>query len=765
MMVQGPFLNRSRSLPVVAAWLALSALGPPAAAQSCDDTTLATALSLGLSPVQIHAGDVNGDGRIDLISVENDPNIFDADPNGRIQVALGNGDGTFQLPPLSLPGPPTPAASVIGMWDSDGLVDLAVASGTAVTSFLGNATLGFGPANGPYAVGMTVTSLAGADFNGDGRADALVAGTTADVYVMAGNGDGTFTPPAVATTLGVADVVRVGDLDGDLDPDLALLRRVSSDVLVALNDGTGAFPVTRPLVTFPAAAHDLVVDDFDRDGRLDLAVISKSPNKALYLRLGTGNGFFEATPRQTSLVTNNPEFMVVGNFNGDAYPDLSVTQQGSIDFEILLGAGDGTFVTVLTRALGGGSPTSETTADINGDGLDDFIVAFEGQDWLVINTTGNACVSYATATSSGGPASGQNVLQWLSAIAPGVTGVRIRYNTSATPAGCVPPADAASGASLADLAFAPGRQTYTHGGLTPGTYYCYSVFALGGAGYSPPRSVTARPFDSTGLVKWGFSTGDTAALAPPGNGIGAVHVVANNAVVHALEKGAGGGTWPGGLPEWKPRQLPGPSQGAPRRWACPWAPRRRCCSWGHRTGTSTRSTHRRGSRSGARPPSRRWCRPLRPACSWPWAGATTTSWSAPATLACRTRSTPSASPTGRRRGRSTAGDTGSVPSTARRPWTTPAAMCTSRASPTEPRLPTTTRCGASTSTPARDVGRSRSATSWAARSSARRGPARRAAASTSTPGTAGPRPASSTPSTRTPATRCGRPFRPGPTDR
>src|SRR5512139_2249963 len=109
-MVKAPFLNRSRSFPVVAAWLALSALGPPAAAQSCDDTTMATALSLGLSPVQIHAGDVNGDGRIDLVSVENDPNIFDADPNGRFMVPLRPGDAPFPFPPLSRSALAAPAA-------------------------------------------------------------------------------------------------------------------------------------------------------------------------------------------------------------------------------------------------------------------------------------------------------------------------------------------------------------------------------------------------------------------------------------------------------------------------------------------------------------------------------------------------------------------------------------------------------------------------------------------------------------------------------
>jgi hypothetical protein len=561
-MVKASFLNLRRSLPVVAAWVALSALAsPPADAASCDDPTFATPVSLGLNPVLIHAGDVNGDGKVDVISVE----------DGAIKVAFGVGNGTF-LAPVVTAGPATPTASTIGTWNGDGKVDLAVASGASVTSFLGDATLGFVPANGPYAVGATVKSLASADFDGDGQADALVAGATTDVYVLTGNGNGTFNLPALATALGAADVVRVADLDGDLDPDLALLRRGSNDVLIALNDGTGAFPVTRPPVPFPAATEDLVTEDFDRDGRLDLAVISTSPNKALYARLGAGDAFFEPVPRQTSLATNNPEFMVAGNFNGDAFPDLSITQQGSIDFEILLGAGDGTFVSVFTQSLGGGSPTGETTSDLDGDGLDDFLVAFGGVDEIAINTTGDACVSFVTATSTGGPTSGQNLLQWSGATSP-ADGVRIRYTFSTSPpgaGGCTPPTAAATGVNPPiDLAYVGGRQEVPHGGLTPGTYYCYSVFVLRGSTWSEPRSVVARPFDGTGLVKWSFSTGGTAALAPPGNGIGVVHVAANDAVVYAIEKGAGGGTWPDGLPEWKPRRLPGPSQGRPSTVAVP----------------------------------------------------------------------------------------------------------------------------------------------------------------------------------------------------
>ena len=556
-MTEAAVLKSSGRLVGAVFVLAALAAGRPAlAAASCEDPTFGNPALLVLSPVRLEIGDVNGDGKLDIVSIE----------NGSIKVLFGNGDGTFAAP-VSTPGPASPTASVLGQWNGDTLIDLAVASGvgsgSSITTFLGT-TAGFGLELGSYAAGSTVGSLATADFDRNGTADALVVGSAADVYLLRGNGDGTFQSP-LGTSLGPADVVRVGDFNGDLFPDLALLRRrLVNDVAISLNDGTGAFrPLLSPTNSFPDATQDFVTDDFDRDGRLDLAVISRAPGKALYVRLGNGNGTFGAFT-STTLATNIPELVVVGNFNGDAFPDVSVTEQGSVDFEILLGAGNGTFVSSLTKSLGGGSPTGEAAGDLNGDGLDDIVILFGGGIKVSLNTTGGGCASFVTATSTGGSGatSGQNVLQWMNPPGPGFTGLRIRYNTSATLA-CAPPADATSvGPSSIDLPFAAGRQTYLHTGLTVGTYYCYSLFAQTGASYSPPRSVTARPFLSTGRVKWGFATG-AASLAPPGNGIGAVHVAANDSVVYAIKKGAGGGSWPDGPPAWTPRQLPGPSQGRP----------------------------------------------------------------------------------------------------------------------------------------------------------------------------------------------------------
>jgi hypothetical protein len=104
-------------------------------------------------------------------------------------------------------------------------------------------------------------------------------------------------------------------------------------------------------------------------------------------------------------------------------------------------------------------------------------------------------------------------------------------------------------------------------GVSNDTTYCYSIFVnTAGVSYSAGRYNSGRPFVTSGPVKWAFSIG-TAALAPPGNGVGVVHAVAMDNSVHSMTKGDTGGGWPGG---WTPLMLSGPSQGrptgVPSRW-------------------------------------------------------------------------------------------------------------------------------------------------------------------------------------------------------
>jgi outer membrane protein assembly factor BamB len=537
----------------IAAILCTCSAAVRAQTQTCDDLGFTAATPPTLAPEQVHLGDVNSDGKLDIVSVE----------DGSIKVAFGAGDGTFSGT-ATIPGPAAPSASAVGRFNDDAYLDLAVGTGTSISIFLGSPS-GFTAAGaGPYTVPDGIRTLATADFDHDSHVDALAVGTGTTLYVLGGNGDGSF-DPAVATTIGPSDIVRVGDLNGDLFPDIAVLRFATNDVLVALNDGSGNFGALSPANPFPAATADFILSDADRDGRLDLVVISQSPGKDLYVRLGNGDGTFAGgAPLRSTLATNIPHALVALNLDGNAFPDLTVVEQGDLDFESLLGTGDGTFVSTHVESLGGGSPTGLASGDLDADGLDDAVIVFNGSLHLFLNTTGADCARYVTATATGGttPESGQVVLQWSNPAGSGFTGVRIRFNTAATAAACEPPAGPSGPGGTAitpDPAFVAGVQKYAHTGLAPGTYYCYSVFPQKGAVFSPPRSIVARPFNSAGAAKWAFFVG-ASSLASPGNGIEAIHVVANDGVVYSARKGATGGTWP---TSWTPHSLAGPSQGRP----------------------------------------------------------------------------------------------------------------------------------------------------------------------------------------------------------
>jgi uncharacterized repeat protein (TIGR01451 family) len=143
----------------------------------------------------------------------------------------------------------------------------------------------------------------------------------------------------------------------------------------------------------------MVVGDFNRDGRADLATTNVASN-SISIRLGSGSGTF--TTGSGYGVGSVPLAVTAADFNGDAKLDLAVANSGSHNVSLLLGNGDGTFQPAIAYGAGT-SPYSIAAGDLDNDGKSDLVVANNDSDNVSVllgqgDGTFEAAVHYGAAS-------------------------------------------------------------------------------------------------------------------------------------------------------------------------------------------------------------------------------------------------------------------------------------------------------------------------------------------------------------------------------
>ncbi|MGD1098579.1 MAG: FG-GAP-like repeat-containing protein, partial [Bryobacteraceae bacterium] len=341
----------------------------------------ASRYSTGIDPIAVAIGDFNGDGKADFavanaLSGSND-----------ISVLLGNGDGTFKTA-VSYPADAGPVALAVGDFNGDGKPDLVVVnqSSNDVSVLIGDGNgtfqppVNYGTPTGPSSVTVT-------DVNGDGLED-LVVTTSATVTVLLGHGDGSFVSVGAYPMTGVANAAAVGDFNGDGKVDIAVASSNSMSVL--LGNGDGSF---QPAVNYGSNFNQsVVVADFNGDGNADLAVSSFNGAYFFSVMLGNGDGTFQ--PPINTPLSGIPYSMTTADFNVDGTPDLAVAtfQTGGAggNVNVFIGSGDGTFHTPVSYTAGT-QPYSIAAADFNGDGEVDLAATqLNGGSVYVLLGTANA---------------------------------------------------------------------------------------------------------------------------------------------------------------------------------------------------------------------------------------------------------------------------------------------------------------------------------------------------------------------------------------
>ena len=200
--------------------------------------------------------------------------------------------------------------------------------------------------------------------------------------------------------------VAVGDFNRDGKLDLAVANNSGNNISVLLGNGDGTF---QPAVNYGVGSspESVAVGDFNRDGKLDLAVTNINRNSISVL-LGKGDGTFQAAVDYNA--GSGPNSVAVGDFNRDGKLDLAVANEGTSNVSVLLGNGDGTFQAAVDYPAGPGS-VSVAVGDFNRDGKLDLAVANfgGGNSGNVSVLLGNGDGTFQPAVSyavSSGPSSG-----------------------------------------------------------------------------------------------------------------------------------------------------------------------------------------------------------------------------------------------------------------------------------------------------------------------------------------------------------------------
>jgi hypothetical protein len=346
----------------------------------------------GVPPMVV--ADVNNDGKLDIIEAG--------------AVLLGNGDGTFQPAMNFLIGNPVYTIGVAD-FNRDGKVDLAITAGNAgISILLGNGDGTF-QAAGTYDPGAG--DLVVGDFNSDGNLD-LAVDDNSGISVLLGNGDGTFQTPynVVPGSSGYTGAgLATADLNGD-----AILDLVSGGPggftmeafgAVYLGNGDGTFGSPIPFMV-GYQANEILLGDFNGDGKVDVVIPQGNSGAYISIFLGNGDGTLQAPANFT--VYEGAFNAAVADFDGNGTLDLAVPTSGGATIPVLL-----TTTVVLpvsdfpisfqTEDIGMTSPPMDVTlTNVNSSSLTIDSIAFTGLDpqdfGIQSNTCGTSVAAGATCT-------------------------------------------------------------------------------------------------------------------------------------------------------------------------------------------------------------------------------------------------------------------------------------------------------------------------------------------------------------------------------
>lgn len=333
---------------------------------------------LGSNSRSVTTADFNRDHLLDIAAIDA--------RHHTIKVYQGLGNGSFARENVYTTGSgSTPKSMAVGDVNGDGRMDIIIANEEAddVAVFLAFDYISFTDhsINIP-GLDLSTRYLVTGDFNRDHRLDIAVANTDGHfISIYLGFGNGTFFEHTRLSTRESSKPtsLSVGDLNHDDCLDIVVTNLDTGTIDVFLGHGDGGF---QWLILYRSDNRSspllLALADLNKDNHLDIVVTLDTDNDTgeIWLFWGYGNGSFH---REVVYSVANPaalRWVAIDDLNQDTNPDIVVVNTYAHNVCILFGYGNGTFGNVTTLSTGEDSyPVCVAFGDFNRDQSTDIVVS------------------------------------------------------------------------------------------------------------------------------------------------------------------------------------------------------------------------------------------------------------------------------------------------------------------------------------------------------------------------------------------------------